>query len=242
MAAVRERIAAAARRAGRDPDEIVLVGASKRQPPERLRAAAAAGLAVFGENRVQEAEEHQELVSTGAGSRAGAGAGVGAGVHVDWHLIGPLQSNKAKRAAEIFSTVHSVDRAKIARHLDRHAGDLGKVLDCFLEVNLAEEDSKAGFRPAALAQRAAPFAELRNLRILGLMAIPPFPDDPEESRPWFRRLRELSHELAERPEWRERPGGWPGALSMGMSADYEIAIEEGASHVRVGTALFGARS
>lgn len=225
VAAVRERIAAAARRAGREPGEIVLVGASKRQPPERLRAAAAAGLAVFGENRVQEAEEHQAVVP-----------------HVDWHLIGPLQSNKAKRAAEIFSTVHSVDRAKIARHLDRHAGDLGKVLDCFLEVNLAEEDSKAGFLPGELAERAAAAAELRNLRVLGLMAIPPFPDDPEESRPWFRKLRELSHEMAERPEWRQRPGGWPGKLSMGMSADYEIAIEEGATHVRVGTALFGARS
>lgn len=225
VAAVRERIAAAASRAGREPGEIVLVGASKRQPPERLRAAAAAGLAVFGENRVQEAEEHQAVVPD-----------------ADWHLIGPLQSNKAKRAAEIFSTVHSVDRAKIARHLDRHAGDLGKVLDCFLEVNLAEEDSKAGFRPGELAERAAAAAELRHLRVLGLMAIPPFPDDPEESRSWFRKLRELSHEMAERPEWRQRPGGWPGRLSMGMSADYEIAIEEGATHVRVGTALFGARS
>lgn len=229
IAAVRERIAAAARRAGRDPAEVTLVGAAKRQPPERLRAAAAAGLAVFGENRVQEAEEHREVLA----QSSGAG--------VEWHLIGPLQSNKARRAVELFSTVHSVDRPKIARHLDRHAGEAGVALDCFLEVNLADEDSKSGFRPGELIERAAPFTELHHLRIVGLMAIPPFPDDPEDSRPWFRKLRELSRTMAERPEWRQGPG-WPGKLSMGMSADYEIAIEEGATHVRIGTDLFGARS
>jgi pyridoxal phosphate enzyme (YggS family) len=223
LAAIRERIEAAAGRAGRDPSEVTLVGAGKRQSPERLRAAAAAGLRVFGENRVQEAEEHQEIL---AGSPS-----------LDWHLIGPLQSNKARRAVELFSTVHSVDRGKIARHLDRHAGEVGVTLDCFLEVNLADEDSKSGFRPGGLIERAAPFARLSNLRFVGLMAIPPFPDDPEDSRPWFRKLRELSAAMAGRPEWPD----WPGKLSMGMSADFEIAIEEGATHVRVGTDLFGAR-
>lgn len=220
LASIRERIAAAARRGGRDPAEVTLVGASKRQPDDRLRAARAAGLEVFGENRVQEAEAHREVV---------AGA--------DWHLIGPLQSNKAAAAAEIFSTIHSIDRLKIARKLDRAAGARGRRLTCFLEVNLGDEGSKAGFSPGTLARDAAPIAGLEHLVVVGLMAIPPFPDDPEESRPWFRRLRELSDELSRRPEW----GSWPGKLSMGMSADYEVAIEEGATHVRVGTDLFGAR-
>jgi PLP dependent protein len=227
LAAIRERIAAAARRAGRDPAEVTLVGASKLQPPERLRAAAAAGLRVFGENRVQEAEEHQEVL---AGTPSAA-------ARVEWHLIGPLQSNKAKRAVELFSTVHSVDRVKIARLLDRHAGEAGVTLDCFLEVDLADEDSKSGFRPGELIERAADLAALRNLHFVGLMAIPPFPEEPEDSRPWFRKLRELSDAIGARPEW----PAWPGKLSMGMSADFEIAIEEGATHVRVGTDLFGTR-
>ena len=221
LAAVRERIAAAARRAGRDPAEVVLVGASKRQPPERLRAAWAAGLRVFGENRVQEAEEHREILPA----------------EVDWHLIGPLQSNKAKRAVELFSTVHSVDRVKIAERLDREAAELGIVLPCFLEVNLGGEASKSGFPVEGLAARVAPLAGLSHLRVVGLMAIPPMAEDPEASRPWFRRLRGLRDELGGRGEWR----GWEGWLSMGMSGDFEAAVEEGATHVRVGTSLFGAR-
>lgn len=223
LAVLRERIERAAERAGRDPAAVTLVGAAKGQPPERLRAAAEAGLRVFGENRVQEAEAHQAALDGGAA--------------VAWHLIGPLQSNKAKRAVELFTTVHSVDRLKIARYLDREARERGAVLDCFLEVNLAGEESKAGFPARDLAARAAPVAELGSLRVVGLMAIPPNPFDPEESRPWFRRLRELSEALAGRPEW----PGWPGKLSMGMSADFDVAVEEGATHVRVGTALFGVR-
>ena len=226
LGAVWQRIAAAAARSGRDPAAVTLVGAAKGQPPERLWAARRAGLVAFGENRVQEAEAHRRSLAEPASAPA-----------VEWHLIGPLQSNKAKPAAALFSTVHSLDRLKIARALDRAAGELGRVLDGFLEVNLAGEGTKAGFPARDLASGVAPIAELRNLRVVGLMAIPPFPEDPEESRPWFRRLRELSEELAERPEWR----GWPGKLSMGMSADFEVAVEEGATHVRVGTALFGAR-
>lgn len=221
VARVRERIAAAAERSGRDPATVTLVGAAKRQPPERLRAAWQAGLLVFGENLVQEAEAHREIVPD-----------------AEWHLIGPLQSNKAKRAVELFSTVQSVDRLKIARKLDREAGERGRVLDCFLEVNLAGEESKAGFPARDLAARVTPVAELPNLRVLGLMAIPPHPERPEDSRPWFRRLRELSEELAGHPDW----PSWPGCLSMGMTADFEVAIEEGATHVRVGTALFGKRA
>lgn len=234
VAGIRERIAAAAERAGRDPDGVVLVGAAKRQPPERLLAAWSAGLRAFGENRVQEAEEHRQVLPPPESLEAGSATRLS----VDWHLIGPLQSNKARRAVELFSTVHSVDRIKIARVLDREARARGVRLDCFLEVNLAEEDSKAGFPPRDLTARVAPVAELASLRVLGLMALPPLPDDPEDSRPWFRKLRGLSESLAGRPEWPD----WPGLLSMGMSADFEIAIEEGATHVRIGTALFGERA
>lgn len=231
LAAIAERIAAACRRAGRRPEEVTLVGAAKAQPPERLAAARAAGLAVFGENRVQEAEAHRETLSAGGGGAPGT---------VEWHLIGPLQSNKAKRAAALFDCVHSIDRVKIARVLDREAAALGRRLPVFLEINLGGEPSKHGFDPERLAATARPLAELAALEVVGLMAVPPpldHPDNPEDSRPWFRRLRELAEALGGRPEW----AGFPRRLSMGMSDDFEVAVEEGATHVRVGSALFGPR-
>ena len=218
---VRRRLDAACRAAGRSPEEVVLVGASKRQPIDRLEAAWRAGLRVFGENQVQEAEAKRPEMPA----------------ECDWHLLGPLQSNKAKRAAQLFSTVHSVDRLKIGRALDRHAGDLGVALDGFLEVNLGEEPSKHGFAPRDLSRQAAELAGLEHLRIVGLMAIPPFEEDPDRARAWFDRLRELRDELAKRPEW----SGFQGWLSMGMSSDFEIAVAAGATHVRVGTDLFGER-
>jgi pyridoxal phosphate enzyme (YggS family) len=231
LAAVSERIAAACRRAGRRPDQVTLVGAAKAQPPERLAAARAAGLRVFGENRVQEAEAHREALSDPAG---GAGSGP-----VEWHLIGPLQSNKAKRAAALFDCVHSIDRVKIARVLDRHLGELGRRGPALIEVNLGGEESKHGFSPQRLAEAARPLADLEHLEVRGLMAIPPPEDDEVAARRWFRRLRELRDELAGRAEWeRMAAAGW---LSMGMSDDFEAAVEEGATHVRVGTALFGER-
>ncbi len=220
-AAIRERIDAACGRAGRDPADVTLLGASKSQPVERMRAARAAGLEIFGENRVQEAEAKRPELPP----------------DTLWHLIGPLQSNKAKRAAALFSAVHSVDRPKIARFLDREAARLGHTLDGFLEVNLGGEETKHGFPAEGLAERVSELAYLRSLKIRGLMAIPPLETDPDRIRAWFVELRELRNALAERPEWRDRLV-W---LSMGMSDDYEIAIEEGATHVRVGTALFGAR-
>ena len=219
--AVRQRLEDACRAAGRPAEEVVLVGASKRQPLDRLRAAWRAGLRTFGENQVQEAEAKRPELPA----------------ECDWQLLGPLQSNKAKRAARLFSTVHSVDRLKIARALDRHAGEAGTRLDGFVEVNLGEEPSKHGFAPRGLAPRIAELAGLENLRIVGLMAIPPFEEEPARARAWFDRLRELRDELASRPEWR----GFPGWLSMGMSGDFEIAIAAGATHVRVGTDLFGER-
>ena len=173
VAEVRRRIAEATRRAGRAESSVVLIGASKRQALDRLQAAWAAGVRVFGENRVQEALEKQPLLPP----------------EVDWHLIGPLQSNKAKRAATAFSTVHSIDRVKIARALDRHAGEAGRTIEGLLEVNLGEEESKHGFSPTTLLEEALSLGDLEHLRVVGLMAIPPFEADPAAARRWFGRLR-----------------------------------------------------
>ena len=215
----------ACRRSGRRPEEVVLVGASKTQPAAILEEAWRAGLRVFGENRVQEAvAKSSELTSIGD-------------IDIDWHLIGPLQSNKVKPALDLFRTVHSIDRPRIAEALDQEAGRRGLKISGLLEVNLGNEESKHGFSPEGLAEAARPLAGLEHLKIVGLMAIPPQADDPESSRPWFRKLRELRDELGARPEW----PGFPGWLSMGMSHDFEVAVEEGATHVRVGTLLFGAR-
>lgn len=222
LSAIRARIGEACRRSGRSESDVVLVGASKVQPLPVLKAAFEAGLRVFGENRVQEglakaAELPQEI---------------------EWHLIGPLQSNKVRAALGLFRTIHSVDRLKVAEAVDREAGARGLAVQGFLEINVGEEESKHGFSPRGLAEAVRPLADLQNLRIVGLMAIPPQGDGPEESRPWFRKLRGLRDELAARPEWKD----FPGLLSMGMSDDFEVAVEEGATHVRVGTALFGPRN
>jgi len=229
LAEVRQRIAAACVRAGRDPADVTLVGASKAQPVERLVAAARAGLTVFGENRVQEAETHRRAVEEALGPEAAG--------RLSWHLIGPLQSNKAKAAAELFDAIQSVDRPKIARVLERELAARGRAVPALVEVNVGGEESKHGVRPERLAEAIRPFADSEHLRIVGLMVIPPPGDAPEDSRPWFRRTRDLRDELGARPEW----SGWPGLLSMGMSDDYEVAVEEGATHVRVGSALFGPR-
>jgi PLP dependent protein len=219
---ITRRIEEACQRSGRHPRDVVLVGASKTQPAAVLAEAWRAGLRVFGENRVQEAvAKSREL----------------ADYDIEWHLIGPLQSNKVKPALDLFRTVHSVDRPRIAEALDQEAGRRGLRISGLLEINLGNEESKHGFPPEGLAEAVRPLAALEHLKIVGLMAIPPQADDPASSRPWFRKLRELRDELAARPEW----AGFPGWLSMGMSHDFEVAVEEGATHVRVGTSLFGAR-
>ena len=201
------------------------MAASKQQPIERLAEAWEAGVRVFGENRVQEAAVKQralpELRET-----------------VEWHLLGPLQSNKVRAAVERFDAFHSLDRLKIARTLEEELAAAGRRRPAFVEVNLGGEATKHGFPPDGLARTIRPLADLAWLEVVGLMAIPPWADDAEGSRRWFRRLRELRDELLARPEWSR----CPGALSMGMSHDFEVAIEEGATHVRVGTALFGERS
>ena len=218
LAAIRARIEAAARASGRASGQVVLVGASKMQPAARLGAFFAAGLRAFGENRVQEAAAKRRELPR----------------EIEWHLLGPLQSNKVRAALDLFTTFHAVDRPKIAEAIDREAAARGLRVAGFLEVNLGQEASKHGFPPAGLADAIAPLARLEHLRIAGLMAIPPPGGEP---RRWFLELRELRDRIAARPEW----AGFPGWLSMGMSDDFETAIEEGATHVRIGTALFGPR-
>jgi pyridoxal phosphate enzyme (YggS family) len=230
LAAIRQRIAAACGRAGRDPAAVTLVGASKTQPAAVLAPFVAAGLSVLGENRVQEAQAKQRQL-----------AEIPRLPPVEWHLIGPLQTNKARPALDLFTCIHALDRPAIAAAVDREAARRGAVCSGFVEVNLGEEPTKHGFPPGGLAAALQPLAGLGNLRIVGLMAIPPLAAaevEAEAARGWFRRLRELRDELASRPEW----AGWPGWLSMGMSDDFELAIEEGATHVRIGTALFGPRA
>lgn len=221
LLALRERIAAAARKAGRRAEDITLVAVSKRQPLERVAAALAAGQRLFGENQVQEAAGKIPLLRPEA----------------EWHLIGPLQSNKVKVAAGLFTAVHSVDREKIARLLSAAASEQGRRVQAFLQIHLGDEASKHGFDPKALEAEVRGLHDLPGLEWVGLMAIPPFFDDAEAVRPYFRELRRLRDQVASWPGW----SGFRGWLSMGMSHDFEVAIAEGATHVRVGTAIFGER-
>lgn len=221
LGSIRRRVERACQAAGRASADVAIVGASKRQPLDRLHAVYDQGLRCFGENRVQEAEDKQPALPG----------------DIDWHLIGPLQSNKVRRAVACFSTIHSVDRLKIARALDRAAADAGKEVDAFLQVNIGDEPSKHGFGTGELrtGDLLAELLATNHVRWRGLMAIPPPEDDPDRARRWFRALRELRDELRLR---NDRIGA---DLSMGMSSDFEIAIEEGSTHVRLGSILFGAR-
>ena len=218
---IRRRIAEACHRCGRDPGEITLLGASKSQPLERMQEAWSAGVRVFGENRVQEALAKMPNLPG----------------EIDWHLIGPLQTNKVKKVVPRFSTVHSIDRIKLARALDKEARKSDRRIDGLLEVNLGAEESKHGFLPDELPGVVEELTSLQAVRWIGLMAIPPFESELEAMRPWFQRLRQLRDELCPVLGWE----GGPGCLSMGMSLDFEVAIEEGATHVRIGTELFGPR-
>jgi len=222
---IRGQMAQAARRAGRDPAAVRLIGATKTVPAERLIEALAAGLSDLGENRVQETEAKIDRIERASQS-----------VRPRWHLIGPLQSNKAARAARLFDRVHSVDRPEIARSLARHAGEAGRSLAVMIEVNVSGEQSKFGVAPEALEALASEVAALRPLALDGLMTLGPRPAPGVDPRPAFARLREL-RDRAERACGLLLP-----ELSMGMSSDFEVAIEEGSTMVRIGTALFGARA
>jgi pyridoxal phosphate enzyme (YggS family) len=222
LARIRARIAAAAQRAGRESGEVTLIGVSKTHPAEAIRAAYAAGLRDFGENRVQEREGKRTAL---------------ADLDAKWHLIGHLQSNKAARAAGLFHSVDSVDAFSLALRLDRARGDAagGERLRVLLEVRVAEEETKSGVSATELPALAERVTTLPGLHLSGLMCIPPFLEDVAQVRPYFRRLRELRDQLA------TQLGQALPVLSMGMSHDFEVAIEEGATEVRVGTALFGQR-
>jgi len=219
---VQERIFSAARHAGRRAEEITLIGVSKTHPAEGIREAYAAGLRHFGENRVQEWEGKQGGVQD---------------LKATWHLIGHLQSNKAARAAKLFHSIDSVDDFTLAQRLDRarsEAGATGK-LRVLIEIHIAKEEAKSGAEVEELPELAEKIAKLPMVELGGLMCIPPFADDAEQTRPYFRMLRELRDGLA------KKLGRALPVLSMGMSHDFEVAIEEGATEVRVGTALFGIR-
>jgi len=224
LGSVRERVAEAARRAGRGESEVKLMAVCKTFPAEAIRDAYAAGQRLFGENRVQEFGEKAPRVADLVG--------------LEMHLIGHLQSNKANKAAELFQAVDSVDSIKLAERLNAAAEKLGKKLPVLIEVNVGGEEAKSGVDPSADAIGAILSAAptLANLEFRGLMTVPPYTEDPEGARPYFRKLRELQDEVAKRQSVRL------DVLSMGMSHDFEVAIEEGSTCVRVGTAIFGVRA
>jgi PLP dependent protein len=220
LASVQERIADAARRAGRPDRAILLVAVSKTVDHPRIQAAIAAGVPALGENRVQEAAEKIAAL----------------GRPIPWHLIGHLQTNKVRDAVRVFDVIESVDRLALAQAISGRAAQAGRVVDVLVQVNVAEEPQKGGVSPAALRPTLEAMSGLPGLRLRGLMTIPPLPKDPEESRPHYRELRKLL----------DAARGWGlgsdlSELSMGMSGDFEVAVEEGATIVRVGTAIFGPR-
>ena len=217
LARVRERIEKAAARSGRDAGSVKLLAVTKTFGPAHVRAAVEAGHLLFGENKMQEALEKIPAVP----SR-----------EAEWHFIGHLQRNKAKPAIEHFELIESLDRVKLARHLDRLAGEAGRRARVFAQLDLAGEETKSGFSVEEFLQALDEIVRLENLSVEGLMTIPPFFDDPERARPFFAELREIRERIA-LPEIKE--------LSMGMTGDFEVAVEEGATIVRLGTAIFGAR-
>jgi hypothetical protein len=219
LQSVRQRIAAACRRSGRDPAAVTLLAVSKSQPPDIIRAAAAAGLDLFGENRVQEAKAK---ISQCPG-------------HLRWHMIGHLQSNKCRDAVSLFSMIQSVDSLPLAEEINKWAGHFAKTMPVLLEINVAGESSKFGCSPEKLPALLPLLNSLPKLEIHGLMTIAPFAADPEKARPVFRRLRQLQGEC------QQILGAPLPHLSMGMTGDFEVAIEEGATIIRLGTALFGPR-
>ncbi len=220
LALVRDTIRAAERRSARPAGSAVLIGVVKTLPAELIQAAVTLGLTDLGENRVQEAEGHQQTVGRNAAR---------------WHMIGHLQRNKAGRAVEMFDVVHGVDDAELARAIARRAVQAGKRMQVLIEVNVSGEASKFGIAPESAAELAETVATLEGLELVGLMTVGAPVSDPQDARPGFARLRTLREALESRLACRLPE------LSMGMSGDYEVAVEEGATMVRVGTALFGAR-
>jgi hypothetical protein len=217
-----DRIAGAAAKAGRDPREIRLLAAAKSQSVEAIRAAIAVGATLVGENYVQEASDKKRLIADA----------------VEWHMIGHLQRNKVKMAMELFDVIESLDNLALARELDKEGAKRGKTIRALVEVNLGGEESKSGIAKDQVSSLLAELGKLSHLRVEGLMTVPPFRENLEEVRPYFRELRKLRDQLNEL----RLPNIQLKELSMGMTHDYTVAIEEGATIVRIGTALFGPRS
>ena len=217
---VKEKIEAAAKKAGRDSSSIKLIAVTKTMAAEKIQKAIHAGATTFGENYIQEAREKIEEIG-----HAG----------IQWHFIGHLQTNKAKYAVKLFDVVHSVDSIKVAAELNNRAAALGKVMDCLIEVDLSQEESKFGISQERTPELAGEMSMMKNISLRGLMTMPPYFDAPELARPYFIALRKLQEKIVQ--------DGIPlPELSMGMSTDFEVAIEEGATMVRVGRAIFGERS
>lgn len=219
LASIRERIAAACARSGRNPTHVTLVAVSKGHPPEAVQELAGAGQTVFGENRVQEAKAK---IPSCPG-------------RLQWHMIGHLQSNKARDAAQLFEMIESLDSLSLASEVNKWAEKAARTMRVLLEVNVAGESSKFGYNPEKLLEELAQLNSLPKIEVHGLMTMAPWTQDPEKVRPVFRKLRELKQRCE------QRLGAPLPHLSMGMSGDFEVAVEEGATIVRIGTALFGAR-
>ena len=223
LADVRARLAAAAKRGGRNPDDVRLIAISKTHPATVIKQACQLGATDFGENRVQEADGKIGEIGR---------------ENVRWHLVGHLQANKARRAVNLFDVIHSLDTIDLAQRLDRLCAEEGRAsLPVLIQVDLGHEETKSGIDESELTQLVESLGPLTRVELIGLMTLPPFFDDPEQNRPFFRRLRELRDELNQRGAFADGSG----ELSMGMTHDFEVAIEEGATMVRVGTAIFGAR-
>lgn len=218
---IMERIETAARASGRDPNSVRLVAVSKTKPAEAVMEAIRAGQLIFGENYVQELT-----------SKAAQVPGP-----VEWHFIGALQSNKVKYLSGLVTLIHSVDRFSLAEEIEKQWGKLGKICEVLVEVNVSGEKSKAGTTTSEAVRLVRDMARLPHIRVRGLMTMPPFFDEPEAARPYFRELRELAGKIASE----EIPNVEMNELSMGMSGDFEVAIEEGATLVRIGSAIFGYR-
>ena len=223
FAAVKTRIEAAAKRSGRNPEDVRLIAISKTHPASLISSLIELGATDLGENRVQEAEEKIPQLERR---------------NARWHLVGHLQANKARRALHLFDVIHSLDSIELARRLDRLCVEAGRAsIPLLIQVDLGHEETKSGIDEQELPQLAAEVRQLQRVELIGLMTLPPFFDDPEQARPYFRRLRQLRDELAANGVF----GRNRGELSMGMTHDFEVAIEEGATMVRIGTAIFGER-
>lgn len=220
---IKQSVAAKANECGRNPDEIRIIAVSKTQPVQAVKNAVKAGVNILGENYIQEAVQKIEALE----SRP-----------VSWHFIGHLQSNKAKYAVPAFNMIHTVDRVKLAKEIEKQAEKIDKIQDILIQVNIGEESTKSGTDRENVLSMAKEIGQMKHLSLKGLMCMPPFFDDPEKARPYFRELVELKERI--------NKGGIPGVflteLSMGMSGDYEVAIEEGATMVRIGTSIFGKRN